>query len=58
MAAFYAILGESDKAFASLEKAYSEKDLQLQFLRVDPAFDSIRNDPRFVDLLRRIGIDK
>ena len=58
MAAFYAILGETDKAFASLEKAYSEKDLQLQFLRVDPAFDSIRNDPRFVDLLRRMGIDK
>lgn len=58
IAAFCSVLGENDKAFEYLEKAFAEKDLQLQFLRIDPAYDNIRNDARFKDLLRRAGIDK
>lgn len=58
IAAFCSVLGETEKAFANLEKAYAAKDLQLQFLRIDPAYDNIRNDARFKDLLRRMGIDK
>jgi tetratricopeptide (TPR) repeat protein len=50
----YAALGLRDEAFASLEKAYAEHDLQLQYLAVDPAFDSLRDDSRFKDLLRRL----
>jgi Tfp pilus assembly protein PilF len=56
MATLYAALGENEKAFAALEKAYAERDLQLQFLRVDPGYDPIRNDPRFADLVRRMGL--
>ena len=38
-------LGDYESAFASLEKAYAEHDLQLQYLNADPSFDPIRNDP-------------
>ncbi|MBA4123851.1 MAG: winged helix-turn-helix domain-containing protein [Acidobacteria bacterium] len=56
LAILYGALGEREKAFASLEKAYAAHDLQLQFLKVDPAFDTLRDDPRFQDLMRRVGL--
>ena len=56
LAALYTALGDSDAAFASLEKAYSEHDLQLQFLKVDPSYDRLRDDPRYQDLMRRVGL--
>jgi eukaryotic-like serine/threonine-protein kinase len=49
-------LGDKEGAIASLEKAYAAHDLQLQFLKVDPDYDSLRTDPRFIDLLRRVGL--
>jgi serine/threonine-protein kinase len=52
----YVALGEREKAFASFEKAYAARDVQLQFLKVDPSFDPLRDDPRFQDLLRRVGL--
>lgn len=55
-ARFYLALGETEKAVASLEKAYSEHDGGMRFLATDPAFESIRTDPRVVDLLRRMGL--
>ncbi|CAN5655780.1 hypothetical protein BH18ACI1_BH18ACI1_03890 [soil metagenome] len=55
LAVLYAALGEGEQAYASLENAYTAHDLQLQYLSVDPAFDSLRDDSRFQDLLRRIG---
>jgi TolB-like protein/Tfp pilus assembly protein PilF len=55
LAALYTALGDKDAAFASLESAYQDHDLQLQFLKVDPSFDALRDDPRFADLLRRVG---
>jgi len=54
----YAALGERERALASLEKAYSAHDLQLQFLGVDPAFDSLREDPRFQDIMRKVGLPR
>jgi serine/threonine-protein kinase len=51
----YVALGEREKAFASLEKAYAEHDVQLQFLKVEPGFDPLRSDPRFQDLMRRMN---
>ncbi|MDQ3750364.1 MAG: protein kinase [Acidobacteriota bacterium] len=51
----YSALGDKEAAFQSLEKAYAEHDLQLQFLKADPAFDPLRDDPRFQDLIRRVG---
>jgi serine/threonine-protein kinase len=52
----YVALGEREKAFASFEKAYAAHDSQLQFLKVDPSFDPLRDDPRFQDLMRRVGL--
>ena len=57
MATIYAGLGENDKAFEFLEKAYSEKSLDIPWsLKSDLLFDSLRPDPRFQSLLRRIGL--
>ncbi|MBC7899443.1 MAG: tetratricopeptide repeat protein, partial [Saprospiraceae bacterium] len=58
LARFYIALGEPKKALSSLEKAYTERDGGLQFLAVDPAFDQLRTDWRFADLLHRIGLPK
>jgi eukaryotic-like serine/threonine-protein kinase len=56
IAGVYSALGDRDQAFASLEKAYQERDDQLLWTIVDPAFDGIRSDPRYGDLLRRMGL--
>ncbi len=53
----YLGLGDYDEAFAWFERAYQEKSNILQFLKVHPFFDPVRNDPRFADLLRRVGLD-
>ena len=55
IALIYTGLGEKDKAFEWLEKAYHERHPYLAFLKVEPVFDTLRSDPRFADLLRRIG---
>ncbi len=52
----YLGLGDYDQAFAWLERAYQEQSNILQFLRVHPYFDPLREDPRFKDLLRRVGL--
>ena len=53
----YIGLGSKDQAFASLEKAFQERSNHLAFFKVSPTIDSLRSDPRFADLLRRIGLD-
>jgi adenylate cyclase len=49
-------LGEVDKAFAFLEKSYEDQDPELCVLRVDPRLDGLHPDPRYADLLQRIGL--
>jgi hypothetical protein len=56
IAADYAALGEKDRAFNWLEKAYEKRDFFLPTLAVNPYMDPLRSDPRFQDLLRRIGL--
>ncbi|MCI0613325.1 tetratricopeptide repeat-containing serine/threonine-protein kinase, partial [bacterium] len=56
IASIYALLGEKDQAFEWLEKAYQERSVRLQFLKVMRPYDSLRDDPRFADLLRRVGL--
>lgn len=55
-----AYLGIDDKeqAFAWLERAYEEKSNILQWLKVHPHYDPLRSDPRFADLLHRVGLDQ
>ena len=55
-AADYAVLGERDRAFEYLQRAYVERDGDLIFLKTDSNFDSLRSDPRYADLLRRSGL--
>ena len=53
----YLGLGEYDEAFVWLEEEYKEESNSLQFLKVHPFYDPIRDDPRFKDLLRRVGLN-
>lgn len=56
LAILYNSLGDKEKAFISLEKAYAMRDIQLQFLKVEPGLADLWNDPRFIALLDRIGL--
>jgi TolB-like protein/DNA-binding winged helix-turn-helix (wHTH) protein len=53
---WYMRLDEKERALTWLEKAYQEHDPELPMDLADPEFDSLRSDPRFQDLLRRIGL--
>lgn len=55
LAVLYSALMDKEAAFASLNKAYADHDLQLQFLKVDPSYDRLRDDPRFAELIRKVG---
>jgi serine/threonine-protein kinase len=55
-AAVYTGLGDKDQAFAWLERAFEERHPGLVLVNIDPRFDSLRSDPRFADLIRRLGI--
>jgi eukaryotic-like serine/threonine-protein kinase len=52
----YAVMGEKEAAFAELEKAYQAHDWFLARIKVDPFLDTLRNDPRYADLVKRIGL--
>ena len=54
----YLWLGDKDKAMDLLEKAYAERDAKLIFIATAPSFDPLRGDPRFKNLLRRMGLEK
>jgi TolB-like protein/tetratricopeptide (TPR) repeat protein len=56
-AAIHLGLGEHDETFAWLEKAYADRDVRLSFLKVDRKWKSLRSDPRFVALLKRVGLE-
>ena len=56
IAQIYAGLGERDKAFQWLERAYQERDAVMTHLNVTSRFDVLRSDPRFADLVRRVGL--
>jgi TolB-like protein/Tfp pilus assembly protein PilF len=55
VAEVYVSLGEKDEAMRWLEEAYGQHDSWLALIKVWPAFDSLRSDPRFQDLLRRMN---
>jgi len=55
-ALIYAFLGETEQALQDLEKAYTDRSIFMTRLPRDPAFDALRSEPRFQDLLRRSGL--
>jgi tetratricopeptide (TPR) repeat protein len=56
IALVYLGLHRNDEAMKQLENAYQERSTLLVYLKMDPRFDPLRSDPRFEDLLRRIGL--
>lgn len=53
---YYAGLGEKEQAFACLEKAFAQHDAGLTELKKEVPFDDLRSDPRFRELMRRVGL--
>ena len=56
VAAIHLGLEDKERAFEWLERAYEERDSWLAWLKVDPVLDDLRSDPRFADLVRRVGL--
>ena len=56
LATGYAAVGQLDKAFASLERAFQARSAGLIYLHVDPGYAPLRQDPRYADLVKRIGL--
>ena len=57
IAAVYVALGDKDEAFQWLERAFDEHSAPMFYLACHPIFRALRSDPRFADLLRRMGVD-
>jgi hypothetical protein len=56
IATFYARLKRNDEAIGWLEKGYEERDFRMTLLSVSPEFDGLRSDPKFRELVRRMGL--
>src|SRR5947209_11959740 len=56
LAVIYAGLGEREKALNNLEKAAEERFYWIVFIKVEPIFESLRSEPRFLALVRRVGL--
>ncbi|MFY9583528.1 MAG: tetratricopeptide repeat protein, partial [Candidatus Acidiferrales bacterium] len=56
IAGVYAAVGDKEQAFSWLEKAYEERAVALTYIKCDLEFESLRSDPRFHNLLRRMGL--
>jgi eukaryotic-like serine/threonine-protein kinase len=56
IATLYARVGDKDKTIEWLQKGYEERDFRIMLISVTPEFDGLRTDPRFVDLVRQMGL--
>jgi tetratricopeptide (TPR) repeat protein len=56
LAIFYVGLGEKELALSALERAYAAHDPQMQFLGAAPEYDAVRSEPRFQELIRKVGL--
>ncbi len=56
LARIYAALGNNDEAMRNLEKVYNDRSESAVWLKVDPSLESLRKDPRFVALIRKVGL--
>jgi Tfp pilus assembly protein PilF len=58
LAVLYLALGENDQGFERLDRAYRERDSRLLEIKVLPEFDGVRSDPRFKELLKKVGLEE
>jgi tetratricopeptide (TPR) repeat protein len=54
---FFVAVGENDQGFEYLENAYEERDQWLRLLKAEPLFDSVRSDPRYKAMLKKVGLE-
>jgi len=52
----FARLGDTDMALDTLQRSYEQRVFFVSFIKVDPAYDSLRSDPRFANLVQRMGL--
>jgi tetratricopeptide (TPR) repeat protein len=58
IASIYNGLGDRDQVFEWLERGFEQRDPKMTFLKVDPKWNNVRDDPRFMDLMRRVGLSQ
>jgi tetratricopeptide (TPR) repeat protein len=58
IALIYNGLGDRNQAFEWLERGFEQRDPKMAFLKVDPKWNNLRDDPRFIDLMRRVGFSQ
>ena len=58
LARIYAALGNNDEAMKNLEQVYNDRSESAVWLNVDPSLDTLRKDPRFIALIRKVGLTK
>jgi adenylate cyclase len=56
IAEVHAALGQTDQAFEWLNKAFDQHDMQMVSMKTNPTLDGLRSDPRFAELVRRVGL--
>ncbi len=56
IALIYNGLGETEETLAWLERGFEQRDAKMVFLKVEPKWNNLRDEPRFKDLLRRVGL--
>jgi TolB-like protein/Tfp pilus assembly protein PilF len=55
-ARYYGLMGDRDQAFAWLEKGYAERSGRMEYLKIENFLEPFRSDPRYIDLLKRMGL--
>ena len=58
LAIVYLGLGDRERALIGLEQAYSDHSQELEWAKMDKMFDPLRSEPRFVELMKKVGLDK
>ena len=58
VACIYAGLADREEMFRHLERDYAQRDPELPYINVDPVFDFVRDDPRFVAIIRKLGLSR
>jgi adenylate cyclase len=57
-AGFYFMIGENDQGYYWLERGFENRHYSLTFLKINEAFDNLRSDPRFKEMMKKVGLDK